>query len=237
MDVSLNRDGAEERRPWWRSPKLRVVLMWALVVGAYQGYALHHGLGPVALLERLAATLRSGWGPLIYIGVYALLPLLLFPVTPLTMLGGWVFGPLWGVVYTIVGSNMSATVAYALGRWLGHERHIERMAARRLGRWLLRMRRDSFVSIVMLRLLFVPYDLVNYAAGWLRVRWHVFIAASALGALPGTLAIVLCGASITGSLSEGRPQLEPWTVGASLLILTLSLLLSRWLRRRTASAV
>ena len=58
-------------------------------------------------------------GPVIYIVAYAIRPIVLFPATALTLLSGMVFGPLWGFVYTMIGENMSANVAYGLGRIFG----------------------------------------------------------------------------------------------------------------------
>ena len=44
-----------------------------------------------------------------------------------------------------------------------------------------------------MRLVYVPYDLVNYLAGFLRIGWMPFILATALGSLPDTLSFVLFG--------------------------------------------
>ena len=47
-----------------------------------------------------------------------------------------------------------------------------------------------------MRLLFLPYDLVNYVCGALRITWSSFLLATALGSLPGTVSFVLLGASL-----------------------------------------
>ncbi len=79
---------------------------------------------------------------------------------------------------------------------------------------------------------FLPFDLVNYLAGFLRVSWRPFILTSALGSLPGTLSFVLLGASVGVDFSGGNPALEPWVLLASGILLVGSLVLSRYLKRR-----
>ena len=224
-------------RGWARrliqSHKARAVLAWLFVVGCYQVCAWHFGLTPVELLERIAHTMRTGYGPLIYIIVYALLPLILFPVSILSLLGGWIFGITWGIIYTLIGSSVSATVAYGVGRWFGRDMQLPDHATSKAGRWLHRMREQSFLSVLMLRLLFVPYDLVNYAAGCLRIRWLPFISASMIGVMPGMVAIILSGASIEGSLSDGQVRVQPWTIAVSIGIIMISIAVSRFIARRS----
>ncbi|MBI5233557.1 MAG: hypothetical protein HY880_04310, partial [Deltaproteobacteria bacterium] len=43
--------------------------------------------------------------PLLYILIYAIAPSLMLPGLPLTVAGGLVFGPVWGLVYVMIGST------------------------------------------------------------------------------------------------------------------------------------
>lgn len=61
------------------------------------------------------------WAPLIYILLYAAAPALFMPGLPLTILGGMLFGPVWGVVYTIIGATSGACVAFLVARYIGRE--------------------------------------------------------------------------------------------------------------------
>ena len=83
-----------------------------------------------------------------------------------------------------------------------------------------------------MRLLFLPYDLVNYLTGFLRINYAAFILATILGALPGTTAFVLFGASIEGDFTGGLPDFDIRIFIASLLIFLGSLALSRYLKVR-----
>ena len=85
-----------------------------------------------------------------------------------------------------------------------------------------------------MRFLFLPYDLVNYMAGFLRIEWRAFLLASFLGSLPGSIAFILFGASLQGGVIEGTPSLDPWTLAASIAIFGGSLVLARLLKQREA---
>lgn len=217
--------------PRRNAQKLLVLAFWLAALGAYQWYAWSHQLGPIQVVQRLLAFLQTGYGPLLFIALYAVRPLFLFSAVLLTVAGGFVFGPLLGLVYTVIGSNLSATVAYLLGRFLGAGLLEGQPSAGLVRRYAERMRDSSFETVLVMRFVFLPYDLVNYLAGLLHIRWAPFILATLLGSLPGTLAFVLFGASI--QRFDGRlPQIDPRTLAASALIFVLSLGLARLFRRR-----
>ena len=95
---------------------------------------------------------------------------------------------------------------------------------------------DRPVTVLVMRLIYLPYDLVNYLAGFLRVPYRPFILASIFGSLPGTLTFVLAGASLdiddifAGNFSIAA--INPWTLVLSLVLFVGGLAVSRLLRRK-----
>jgi uncharacterized membrane protein YdjX (TVP38/TMEM64 family) len=211
--------------------KALAVVFWLFVLFWY-GYRMHRsGLGPLEVVQEAGAFLvGTTWGPVIYIGLYTVRPLFLFSAALLTLAGGAFFGPVWGTIYTLLGSNLGASLAYLLGRLLGYDIVPEVSSEKGLGRHLKGMREKSFETVFLLRLMFVPYDLVNYAAGFLRIRFAPFLMATALGSLPGTLSFVLFGAS--SGLDKGAPAFDPRTLLAAVAIFLASLALSRQLKNK-----
>ncbi|HEY1016796.1 MAG TPA: TVP38/TMEM64 family protein [Herpetosiphonaceae bacterium] len=223
--------------PWWRRHrhKAGALLVWLAILGGYQWYAWRNSLSPLEAADRLVGALRSGPGPLIYIAIYLVRPLALFPASALTIAGGFVFGPVLGVIYTIIGSNSSAQLAYLLGRYFGRGAFEQASGDSALRRYIQRMRDHSFSSIMIMHLIFLPYDFVNYLAGFLRIRWQPFLLATALGSVPGTLAITLFGSSFKGSLADiGAIEFDLRVFGASLALFAISIAISRVVRRREA---
>ncbi|GAB4212140.1 MAG: TVP38/TMEM64 family protein [Roseiflexaceae bacterium] len=231
----INENSASSPQASWlrrNGQKLLVLAFWLAVLGGYQWYAWSNGLGPLEVVQRLLDFLSgSPYGPLLYLLIYAVRPLFLFSAVLLTVAGGFLFGPLWGLLYVLIGSNTSATVAYAIGRFLGAGVLEGQQSDGLVQRYAERMRRNSFETVLIMRFVFLPYDLVNYLAGFLRIRWAPFILATVLGSLPGTLAFVLFGASVE-RFDGGLPALNPWSLVASVVIFVVSLGLARLFRRR-----
>lgn len=217
--------------------KLAALLFWLALIGGYTWYAQSNDLTLPAAAEQLARLLTgSVIGPLLYILLYWLRPLIFFPATILTVLSGFLFGPI-GILYTIIGANGSALVAFGVGYFFGQgilegddesDSIIQRYAAR--------MRENSFETVLIMRLIFLPYDLVNYLAGFLRIRWLPFLLATAIGSIPGTISFVLLGASF-GTLDEllaGELSVNPPALIASIVLIVVSIIASRLLKKREA---
>jgi len=55
--------------------------------------------------------------------------------------------------------------------------------------------KDPFMAILSARFLFFPFDLTNYASGFLKVKFKSYVAATALGIIPGMSVFILAGAA------------------------------------------
>jgi uncharacterized membrane protein YdjX (TVP38/TMEM64 family) len=219
---------------WIRKHAIQIVafLFWLALLGSYQWYAWSNDLSPAQVIQQLLGFMTGSlWGPLIYILLYAVRPLVLFPATLLTLAGGFLFGPVLGVIYTILASNTSATIAFLVGRYFGQGLLKEGSSDTLLQRYAERLRKNSFETVIVMRFIFLPYDLVNYLAGFMRIRWAPFILATILGSIPGTIGFTLAGSSIK-VFDGGIPRLDPATLAASLVVFIASLVLSRLFKKR-----
>lgn len=225
--------------------KLVAAAFWLLLVGGYGWYYRANGLTTETALLQIVNLLDSPFGPLLYILIYALRPLIFFSAAVLTIASGAIFGAgsivnlALAVLYTVIGSNLSATVAYTVGRFFGQGLLTEGDGENSglLQRYADRMRQNSFETILVMRFIFLPYDLVNYLAGILRIDWKAFILASLLGSIPGTIAFVSFGASIDiKELAMGKtPQFNPWVLVFGVVIFIASLAISRYFKKREAA--
>ncbi|RMG96754.1 MAG: TVP38/TMEM64 family protein [Chloroflexi bacterium] len=211
------------------------LLFWGGLLVAYNWYLRRNHLSIQDGTRELAFWfLRARFAPLLYVVVYALRPLILFPATLISVLAGFLFGPVAGVAYSMLGSNSSAMVAYLVGRFFGRGLLETTESGSLWQKYADRMRANGFEAVLLMRLLFLPYDLVNYLAGFLRVDWRAFLLATIIGTIPGTISFVLFGASF-GTLDEllnGEVQLNVWSLGASVGLVLVSLWISRVVRRR-----
>ena len=215
-----------------RARRLATLVFWLALLGGYQMYSWQRGITPLEAAQILVDFMSSSaTGPLIFIGFYALSRLVLFPATLLTIAAGYVFGPVLGVILTVLGSNAAAGVSYLMGRYFG-EGLIDFEKTGVVGRYAERMHNNGFESVLLMYLVYAPLDLVSLLAGFLRIDLRPFVLATMLGLLPATLSWVLLGASVETDLAGGIPKFELPMLLASVALLAGSLLLSRYLRRR-----
>lgn len=222
--------------------KVVALLLWVGLIGAFVWYTRANGLTLAeGVLDIILTMQTSPYGPLIYIVLYALRPLTFFSSVLLTIAGGFVFGPVWGVFYTVIASNISATVAYLVGRYFGKGMLDETGSDGFVQNWATRMRANSFITVLIMRFIFLPYDLVNYLAGFLRIRWLPFILATIIGSIPGTIAFVLLGAAASPTeieqlfLTGQIPSLDVRVLMISFAMFAVSMILSVIFKRRERS--
>ncbi len=221
-------------KSWFQehAQKIGTLLFWALLITGYQWYANANDLSPFDAIQNLLTFMQNGiWGVLIYILLYAVRPLLLFPATVLSVTSGFVFGPFLGVLYTIIASNISSTIAFFVGHYFGEGLLKDDGSEGIVQRYARRMRENSFETVMIMRFIFLPYDAVSYLAGFLRIHYWAFILATALGSIPGTIAFVGFGASIE-TFDGALPKLNPVTLGFSVAIFIVSIALSRIFKKR-----
>ena len=102
----------------------------------------------------------GAWGPVVYMLLYAVGPSFLVPGAVMTIAGGLAFGAMWGSVYSLIGGDIGAIVAFAAGRFLGKS-FVERIVGERFHAMLQRIAKHGFQIILYLR--FVPRDSVQRA--------------------------------------------------------------------------
>ena len=177
-------------------PKALLALLWLTGLYFLYQYTQTSGLNAqeiaIALFDFIT---KTTWGPLLYIIAYTIRPITFFPGTALTILSGVFFGLTGGIFYTIIGANLSATVAYVIGRFFGGKTTTESTGV--FGRFAQSCREKPFITVLTMRLLFLPYDAVNYGAGFLKIPFIPYIIATIVGCILGIATFVAIGASLS----------------------------------------
>lgn len=147
----------------------------------------------------------SEFGPVraavIYIVLFTLRSLVLFPAALLTVTSGLVFGPWLGILLTIVAENASANFAFVLARWLGRDwigAHEHGMILS----WDTKIRENALMTVLVMRLVYLPFDAVNYGCGLTSMRWRDFCLGTFVGIIPGLVSFVLLGGSAAANVEH-----------------------------------
>ncbi|SFL79180.1 Uncharacterized membrane protein YdjX, TVP38/TMEM64 family, SNARE-associated domain [Pelosinus propionicus DSM 13327] len=138
------------------------------------------------------------WGPIIYIFMYSIRPLLLFPAIILTLAGGLAFGPWWGTFYVVVGGVMGASLCFLLARLLGREKMQKYLSKfSHLQMFEDKMAASGFRTMLFMRIVPIfPYDPVSYLAGLSKICFRDYVLATTLGMIPGAFAYNVLGYSL-----------------------------------------
>lgn len=147
--------------------------------------------------------------PVIYVVIYALRSFTFFPAMWLTIAAGSLFGFIPGLIYGLIGENLSANTAYALARFFRSEHFAEEGRNERVTRFRRLLLAQAFPTVVVLRASFLPFDVVNYACGLLRVPWVPYALASVVGMLPPMITFVSFGATVNLPDLLAQQQFSP----------------------------
>ena len=133
---------------------------------------------------------------MVYIMLYAVGPSFLVPGAVMTIAAGLAFGAWRGAVWSLLGADAGAMVAFAAGRFLGRS-FVERTMGIRFERILTRLERNGFYLTLYLRLVpVIPYNAFNLLAGASPIRFKDYLWASVFGMIPGTVLFAVLGDSL-----------------------------------------
>lgn len=206
---------------------------WVFLFAGYWWYSNANGLTPMQTMQLLINFVsESPYGFPVYVLVYMVRPIFLFPATLVTMTATYLYGPVQGIAYALVASNLSSMIAYLIGRFFGGGflQHINEENL--VGRYANRLRQDGFQTTLILRFLFLPYDLVSYFSGFLHIDLGWFMLATVLGSIPGTISFGMLGASIEGDFASHTVSLDPFSLVISAMMFAVSIGLYRLVRYR-----
>lgn len=208
-------------------------IAWILVIASYWWYTRSNNISTLEMMKIIIGFLTGNpLGFLLYTLVYMIRPLFLFPATFVTMAAGYLYGPALGIIYAIIASNLSSLVAYLIGRYFGSALFDRFCKLDLVNRYAQRLRRNSFETALTMRFLFLPYDLVSYFSGFLKISWRGFILATILGSIPGTISFGLIGAALEGDFVAPSQAINFNLLLASAGMFAISIGLSRWFRMR-----
>ncbi len=194
-----------------------------------------HALVTRAGARALLAEVRA-WplAPLAFVLLYTAAAALALPGSALTLAGGALFGLWLGLALNWLGATAGATLAFLLARRLGRD-FVRRRLKGRVAALDEQAGRHGFRAVLLLRLVpLIPFNALNYGAGISSVRLRDYVAASAIGMLPGCFAYTYFADAILAGSLEARRSAYLHMLLAGALLLALSLLPLVWRRLHRA---
>ncbi|WP_186429926.1 TVP38/TMEM64 family protein [Clostridium sp. BSD9I1] len=133
----------------------------------------------------------------IFVIVFALKPLVIvIPAMLMTIVGGSLFGPLQGLLLSLIGFFLSGTLAFFLARLLG-ESFVDKIVKGKGMKMDKVINKNGVFIIALIR--FIPvfhYDIVSYTLGLTKIKYKDYILGSILGVAIETAAYAYLGENI-----------------------------------------
>ncbi len=214
--------------------KLFALVFWGALISTFFWYKNSNNLTFLDMARSIGDINATVWGPLIFIVIYTLRPLIFFTATLLTILAGVLFGLWGGIAWTMIGENLSANVAYWVGRFFGGDIKLPEGVVKHFRD---EARKNSFMTVLVARFIYLPFDLTNYAAGIMKIKWSSYALATIIGIIPGMTTFVALGASFQ-SIADFDPEMvsaNPKTLALSAVLFIGSLILARFIKKQQSS--
>lgn len=172
--------------------------------------------------REVIATFRSlSYGPILFVGLYALGCVFAVPASIFIIAAGIIWGALFGGLYALAGGVLGAFCSFAVGKFIGagllpklgkHGRRLERQ-----------LEKAGFRSMLILRLVPIfPFAVLNYAAGVAGMGAADYVFATALGTAPSHFIVAYSADAIAnGQLTSQGAFLRILVVGVLLAALVL----------------
>jgi phospholipase D1/2 len=204
--------GAKQRKPAYRR-----LLTGGFLVAVVLGLAATWRWTPlgewldVETVKVLGAWLKEEpLTPLLVLAAFVIGGCAAVPVTLMVIGSLIVFGPWWGLVYALLGTQLSALSLFALGRVLGKDM-VDRFGGGLVNRLNRRLSDSGLIAVIGLRLVPVaPFSVINLIAGVSRLRWRDFLLGTLIGMVPGITALAVVADRLAASLRN--PDLGSYLV-------------------------
>ena len=153
-----------------------------------------------------------------YFFIYVLVAALSLPgALVMTLIGGALFGLVWGTLIVSFASSIGATLAFLASRFLLRDWVQDRIGSH-LSALNEGIKREGGLYLFTLRLIpAVPFFVINLAMGLTPIPTRTFYWVSQLGMLAGTIVFVNAGTQLA-AIDSPRGILSPGLIGAFLLL-------------------
>jgi uncharacterized membrane protein YdjX (TVP38/TMEM64 family) len=224
--TTQNSSHAESKKP--STGKIVIALAIVLAIGAFFYFDFGQFLSLTALKDNRDSLLAftdanfvSAVG--IFIAAYVIVAGLSLPgAVILTLAGGFLFGATMAALFINVGATTGATLAFLTARHLLRDT-VEQKFGKWLGPFQEGFAKNAFSYLLTLRLIpLFPFFVVNLVSGLTRVNVGTYIAATALGIIPGSFVYAYAGRQL-GTINSLQEIASPNVIGAFVLLGLLAL--------------
>lgn len=214
-----------------------VILFWWIIATIFYSYLQVSWLTMEAFIFQVYQYLRENiiaWA-FLFIVLYTIRPFVFIPAVPMTVFAWAVFWFIGGLVICTLANISSSTLSYWIwcGTWW---KFIDSAQTNSYVKKLQgHTHQHPFSTVVMMRLLFAPFDIANCACWVLKIPFGAFTSAI-VACIPGTAVFVLAWAAFYGkeitTLSQVYQNINYSYLYSATGLLLLIIIISKVLQKR-----
>lgn len=222
--VTRERDISEKKGKSLLKSVVLVLGIVAVMVGAHAA-ATAGQLNPEMLRQLVEGQGRLG--PLLFILMYTVTPVLILPGLPMTIASGILFGPFWGVVYAITGATLGACASFLVARYAARDWVETKLTGEMWQKLDHQVGEQGWKIVAITRLIpLFPFNLLNYAYGLTKIPFLHYAIASFFCMLPACIAFIVFSSSLPQLL---KGKISP-TFGIGVVLIMIITLVPAWYR-------
>lgn len=144
------------------------------------------------------------WGAAAFAALFAAGTVLFLQGSMFGLVGGALFGPLWGTVVNLAAGTLGAMLAFLVARHLAED-WVARRVGGRLRQVVDGVEAEGWRFVALVRLVpVVPFNLANYALGLTRIPLGQYVLTTTAAMLPGTAGYAWLGHAGRSALVGGE---------------------------------
>lgn len=175
------------------------------------------------------------WAYFAFVVLYGLAVTATVPGTVVTIVGASLFSLGEAFVLTIGGAMFGASLSFAIGRSLGRgwvSQWLNESTFDWISKLVANFERRGVASVVYLRIAYVPFPVLNYAAPLTGIDFRSYFVGTLIGILPGTFVFVFMGNTLSLAWKQGDISgLWVWQSPVAIALFLVSLALPKLLKQ------
>lgn len=163
------------------------------------------------------------WGPFVFMLLWVASAVFLLPGAALGIVGGILFGPWLGTLYTGLGATLGAVAAFLAGKYVARDMVQGMMESNpKLQKIDKGVKKEGWRFVMLTRLVPVfPYNVQNYVYALTAIKLPVYALTTFIFMLPGVFAFSFAGGAVTAGGSPVRIIIYLAVAGISLFLISL----------------
>lgn len=155
--------------------------------------------------------------PVLFMLIYIIGTVFFLPGSVLTLLGGALFGPVWGTFYNLTGATIGAMLSFLAARYLASD-WVANKTGGRMKQLITGVENEGWRFVAFTRLVpLFPFNLLNYALGLTKIPFTHYSVASYICMLPGAIAYTYLGYAGKEAIAGGEDMIQKIMLAIALL--------------------